>query len=210
MTTELTEAALIEQLKALPPGRHLVAVAGAPASGKSGLARRIVAAINQETPGRAAVLPMDGYHFDDRVLKARGHRRRKGAPHTFDVDGLRHMLARLRKNEEAEIAIPLFDRKIETARAGAALIPQGADLVVVEGNYLLLDQPPWDTLVPFFDLTVLLEVPEAELHRRLTLRWRRYKLPPDQIMAKLEENDLPNGRLVREASRAPDFLLRNT
>ena len=54
----------------------------------------------------AALLPMDGYHFDDLHLVPAGLRPRKGAPETFDVGGLRHMLMRLRANEEDAVAAP--------------------------------------------------------------------------------------------------------
>lgn len=78
---------------------------------------------------------MDGYHFVDMVLVPRGLRPRKGAPETFDVAGLHHMLLRLRRDEEAEIAVPVFDRRIEIARS--------VRHVIVEGNYLLLGRPGW-------------------------------------------------------------------
>ena len=204
---ETTAADLLARLMALPSGRHLIGLAGAPASGKSTLAEGLVEGLNAARPGRAALLPMDGFHFDDRVLEARGHRARKGAPHTFDVSGLRHTILRLRARDEAEVAIPLFDRSIEIARAAAAIIPQAVEVVVVEGNYLLLDAPPWAGLRALFDLTVALDVPEESLRARLIARWEGYGLSPAQIRSKLEDNDLPNGRLVKAASARADLIL---
>jgi len=87
MRKEITQAGLIDLLDALPKGRRLIAIAGAPASGKSTLAARVVEGLNAQVPGRAAVVPMDGFHLDDTVLSARGDLARKGAPHTFDVLG---------------------------------------------------------------------------------------------------------------------------
>ncbi len=52
---------------------------------------------------------MDGYHFDDVILEARGDRPRKGAPHTFDAAGFYHLLTRLR-GDEPEVALLVFDR----------------------------------------------------------------------------------------------------
>ncbi|MBL8893427.1 MAG: nucleoside triphosphate hydrolase, partial [Rhizobiales bacterium] len=163
--------------------------------------------LNEGSPGSAAVLPMDGYHFDDRVLEARGLRARKGAPDTFDVAGLHHMLARLKRNAEDEVAVPVFDRDLEIARAGARLIPQSVRILIVEGNYLLLDQRPWSDLRDAFDVTAMINVSEEILRRRLHERWMGYGLSPDQIAAKLEDNDLPNGRLVRDSSVAADFAI---
>lgn len=96
--------------------RRLVAIAGAPGSGKSTLTDSLVAHLNAPRPGIAAVLPMDGYHFDDRVLVPRGLLPRKGSPETFDVAGFRHMLKRLSEDDEEEVAVPVFDRR-HAARA---------------------------------------------------------------------------------------------
>lgn len=191
------------------PGRFLIAIAGAPGSGKSTLAERLVERLDAAEPGCAAVLPMDGYHFDDRVLVPRGLRPRKGAPETFDVGGLRHMLIRLRENAEDEIAVPVFDRDLEIARAGARLIPKSVRIIVVEGNYLLLDRAPWSGLRGLFDVTVMIAAPEAVLRQRLEARWQAYDLSPDEITAKLETNDLPNGRLIMAGSVAPDYVLHS-
>lgn len=205
MTRIMTADALAAQLATPAAGRRIVAVAGAPGSGKSTLAERIVAGLG----ARAAILPMDGFHYDDAVLHARGRRPWKGAPDTFDVGGLRATLARLRAREEETVAVPVFDRAIEIARAGGALIGREVDLIVAEGNYLLLADAPWDSLAPFWDLTVLIDTPEDELRRRLRARWVHYGLTEDEIAHKLDGNDLPNGRMVRDRSRAPDILLRD-
>ncbi len=207
MTRNLSARQLARYLADLPSGRHLVALAGPPASGKSTLAETLADQLNQARPGRAAIVPMDGFHFDDGVLERRGDRPRKGAPHTFDVGGLAHLLGRLKANTEPEIAIPLFDRSIEVARAGAALIAQQVELVLVEGNYLLLERAPWDQLAPLFDKTVMMDVSEAELRRRLSKRWVDLGFDADAVRAKIEENDLPNGREVLRHSRPADFLI---
>jgi len=188
-------------------GRVIVALAGAPGSGKSTVAAALADRLNAGRPGVAGVLAMDGYHYDDLVLVPQGKRARKGAPDTFDVAGLRHMLGRLRAGDEALVAVPVFDRSIEIARAGARLIGGAVRIIIVEGNWLLLAQEPWDSLRPLFDLTVLIEVPEATLRQRLTARWQGYGLTPDEIAQKIEGNDLPNARLVAGASITPDYRL---
>ncbi len=206
---EISFERLAARLSAFPAGRrHIVAVAGAPGSGKSTTAERLVDALNEGTPGRAALLPMDGYHYDDAVLKDMQRHPWKGAPDTFDVGGLRSVLARLRARDEATVAVPVFDRSIEIARAGGRLIPQTAEIIVAEGNYLLLSRAPWDSLAPFFDLRVLIAVSEDVLRERLGARWVHYGLTPEGIRAKLEENDLPNGRVVAAESIGADVILR--
>ncbi len=187
--------------------RIIAAIAGPPGSGKSTVAEALAERLNARTPGIAAVLPMDGYHYDDLYLVPAGLRPRKGAPDTFDVAGFRHMLARLRANDEPQIAVPVFDRSIEIARAGARMIDASVQIIVTEGNYLLLNTAPWSSLQPLYDLTVLIDVPESTLRARLTERWQHYNLTPDQIAEKLDGNDLPNGRFVMATSIPPDYRL---
>lgn len=193
--------------KSLSEGeRRIIAVAGPPGSGKSTLAEMLDAHLNAAGYG-AAILPMDGFHYDDEVLVPRGWRPRKGAPHTFDVGGYRALLARLAANAEDDIAVPRFDRNIEIARAGARLIPRSAKIIVTEGNYLLLNTAPWSSLADAFNVTALLTPTEDTLRQRLRARWVHHGLDEDGIRAKLEENDLPNGRLVLAESRSPDVII---
>lgn len=188
-------------------GRTVTAIVGPPGSGKSTLAERLEAGLDRATPGIAAVLPMDGYHYDDGVLVARGLEKRKGAPDTFDVGGLLHMLGRLKRDDEDEVAVPLFDRSLEISRAGARLIPRSVRHVIVEGNYLLLGAAPWAALHPLFDVTVAVVVHESVLRDRLTQRWEGYGLAPEEVVAKVENNDLPNGRRVASDSVPAEFTI---
>ena len=193
---------LIARLRPLTDGpqRRLVALAGPPAAGKS----HVSEALTRALPG-AGLLQMDGFHLDDRLLRQRGMLARKGAPETFDLDGLSVMLDRLAADDGRDVLVPLFDRSIETSRAAAAEIPSGARLILVEGNYLLLDRPGWRDLARHFALTVMLEAPEPILRARLQARWAGHD--PDTLRLKLDGNDLPNMRLVMEASRPADLIL---
>ena len=190
-------------------GRILVALAGPPGSSKSTLADELESALNQEQSEQAMILPMDGFHYDDLYLVPAGLRPRKGAPQTFDVWGFYHILRRLRERQEEFVAVPVFDRDLEIARAGARLIPAKVPVILVEGNYLLLQQEPWSQLRLLFDVAVLLEVPEAVLGERLTARWQHYELPSEEIAAKVNENDLPNGRYVMAESGGEDYRLKS-
>jgi pantothenate kinase len=183
------------------PGRFVTAIAGPPGAGKSTLAAAVVAALG---PG-ARVVPMDGFHYDDAVLEARGLRARKGAPETFDAAGFLALMRRLR--EEGEVAIPVFDRSMELSRAAADVVMPADRFIVAEGNWLLLAAPPWDALAPFFDLTVRLDVPEGELVRRLTRRWARHGRTAEAARHWIETNDLPNVRRAVAGSRPADLVI---
>ncbi|WP_371155076.1 AAA family ATPase [Jannaschia sp. 2305UL9-9] len=191
---QVTEA--VARIDALPGARVVVALAGPPASGKSTLAETLAA----RTGG--AVLPMDGFHLDDRVLTPRGLRPRKGAPETFDIGGFARVIAALR--DGAEVIHPVFDRSREIAIAGAGVIPAETRVVIVEGNWLLLDAPGWRDVGPW-DLTIRLEVPEAELRARLEERWAG--MTPEVRAAKIDGNDLPNARLVAQGSCPADMVI---
>jgi pantothenate kinase len=207
--SETDLAGLADELAATQgPARRLVAVAGPPGSGKSTFADGLAARLG--TRVATQVLAMDGFHYDDLVLNARGHRPRKGAPHTFDVDGLAATLARLAADDGRDVAVPVFDRSIEIARAGARIIAAQTRLVIVEGNYLLLDDPAWAPLRRSFDLTIFLDVPEPELESRLRARWTGYGMDETAIRAKLEGNDLPNMRLVTRHSLPADVVIDNS
>ena len=179
-------------------GRLIVALAGAPASGKSTLVEELA----QTLGATAAVLPMDGYHLDNAVLDARGHRARKGAPWTFDVDGLARDLARVRA-DDAPVLVPVFDRALDLSRGAAREIGPAVRIVLVEGNYLLLNDPPWTALAGFWDLSVMLTVPLDVLESRLIQRWEGRAGAADWIRL----NDLPNARIVTERSRVADVTI---
>ena len=183
--------------------RFVVAIAGPPGSGKSTLAQRLNVVLPEDA---SAVVPMDGFHFDDVVLESRGLRPRKGAPETFDYAGFAALLKRIRAGEP-EIAIPVFDRSMELSRAGASIIGPGVKFVLVEGNYLLLDEEPWSALSGLFDFSIFVDVPRGELERRLLERWRGHGKSDEDARAWIASNDLPNIERVLARRRQADLVI---
>lgn len=204
MSDRLRDLARDILARAAGRGRYVFAIAGAPGSGKSTLAEALLAALEAEAPGVAALMPMDGFHLDNAVLDARGLRTRKGAPATFDVDGLALALDRIRAADRPVI-LPEFDRDLDLARAGAVVVAPEQPVIVIEGNYLLLRDPPWDALGSRFDRTLYVDATEDELARRLVARWLHHGLDPEAARARAEGNDLPNARLVAARSRPADL-----
>ena len=185
--------------------RFMVAIAGAPASGKSTAAailRDELASLGES----AIVVPMDGFHFDDTVLNARGHRPRKGAPFTFDVAGFAVLLKRIRAGEP-DIAIPVFDRALELSRNAADIVEESSRFILVEGNYLLLNEAPWIGLRGLFDYAIYLEVAIAELERRMVQRWLDHGFDMEYAVNWIASNDLPNIREVIAKSGGADLTI---
>jgi len=183
--------------------RVVVAVAGPPGAGKSTIAEELAGLL---PAGSAAVVPMDGFHYDDAVLNQMGLRSRKGAPETFDFDGYATLLARLR-NADRDVAIPVFDRSIELSRAAGAIVSSDVKFILTEGNYLLLDEEPWSRLRPLFDYTIFLDVPRAELERRLIQRWLDHGRSREDGRNWVNTNDLPNVDRVLAKRRKADLVV---
>ena len=191
--------------KAKTGDRVIVAIAGPPGAGQSTVAEALETEIGRQG-GRAVIVPMDGFHYDNAILDARGTRARKGAPFTFDAAGLLHLLQRLRASED-NVAIPAFDRERDISINCARLIGAGENILIVEGNYLLLDEEPWSWMRPLFDVTVFLDPGIETLRKRLIDRWLDHDHTPEQAEKRAAENDIPNAEYVVANSGEADIVL---
>ncbi|SFT65717.1 nucleoside triphosphate hydrolase [Mesorhizobium sp. YR577] len=183
--------------------RFVVAIAGAPGAGKSTISEQLRDLLPE---GSAVVVPMDGFHYDDVVLHQRGLRSRKGAPETFDYAGFEVLLRRIHA-AEPDIAIPVFDRSMELSRAAASIIGTDVKFVLVEGNYLLLDEAPWSGLAPLFDFGIFIDVAREELERRLLQRWHEHGKSDEDARAWVASNDMPNVDRVLKSRRSADLVI---
>lgn len=199
-------AAICNRIAAAPltPHRRLIAIAGPPGSGKSTTAAHLADQLCAmgET---AMVVPMDGFHLDNRLLDADGSRARKGAPHTFDVGGLIRLVAALQSDQA--VVYPVFDRSRDIAVAGAGRVPAEVRTVLVEGNYLLLRDAPWSALAPHWALSISLSPPRDVLHARLLQRWLDHGMSHAQAQARALSNDMPNADLILASSANADLTL---
>ena len=173
--------------------RILVGIAGAPGAGKSTLSQALSTKLNK-SEHVAAVIPMDGYHLDDSLLEDLGLLKRKGAPETFDFAGFKHLLLRI-KNED-EVVYPVFDREREISIAGAGILKKNIRIVIVEGNYLLFDEEPWSCLSKLWDYSVFLDVELTVLEQRLIDRWLDHGFSRAEAQQKALGNDIQNSKRV--------------
>jgi pantothenate kinase len=79
-------------------------------------------------------------------------------------------------------------------------------LVLVEGNYLLLDRDGWNALT--FDTTMMLDVPRETLRQRLMKRWAEHGKSSEEIGQQVDSSDMLNVDLIQTSSRPADYGLR--
>ena len=170
--------------------RYFIALSGPPASGKSTISQKLANDLSAKEYN-SSILQMDGFHYDDLILKEKKLLLKKGAPETFDVMGLINFVSRLQK--EDDVVIPIFDRSLELSRSSAVIISKNTKVIIVEGNYILLNSYPWCELHKFFNTTVMINCEKKILEKRLIERWENFNLPKEEIDEKVYNNDLPNG-----------------
>ncbi|CAM9806456.1 unnamed protein product, partial [Hapterophycus canaliculatus] len=178
-----------------------VAVAGAPGSGKTTLAAEVCKRVNSpETP--AVYIPMDGYHLYRRELDLlpdpqEAHRKR-GAHWTFD--GVRFLREVGDARRSGTGSFPGFDhaRGDPVENHDRQVDPSHA-VILVEGNYLLLKGvDPWDEASELFDETWAIRCPPEVCGERVRKRHMQTGLGEEEALARVEDNDLPNARLISE------------
>lgn len=206
-TTTGGRAALTDRARALAEtgGRRVLGIAGPPGAGKSTLAERLVAALD----GRAALVPMDGFHLAAAELDRLGRADRKGAPDTFDAAGYASLLRRLRAPDPLHaVYAPAFDRSLEEPVAGSLPVEPDVPLVVTEGNYLLLDDGPWAPVRGLLDEVWFLDLDPEVRVRRLVDRHVRHGRPRFHAEEWVARSDEANARLVERGRDRADLIVR--
>ncbi|MFD6476121.1 nucleoside/nucleotide kinase family protein [Streptomyces anulatus] len=206
-TTTGGRAALTDRARALADtgGRCVLGIAGPPGAGKSTLAEQLVTALD----GRAALVPMDGFHLAAAELGRLGRADRKGAPDTFDAAGYTALLRRLRAPDPVHaVYAPAFDRSLEEPVAGSLPVPPGVPLVVTEGNYLLLDDGPWAPVRGLLDEVWFLDLDPEVRVRRLVDRHVRHGRPRHRAEEWVTRSDEANARLVERGRDRADLIVR--
>jgi pantothenate kinase len=171
--------------------RRILGIAGAPGAGKTTYARRLVA--ESEVP--TAYVPMDGFHLADVALTDLGLLDRKGAPETFDAWGYAALLGRVRAAEHTVWA-PVFERDLEQPLSGAIGIAPDVQLVVTEGNYLLLDLPVWRAARAELDEVWFLDCDDDVRRARLVARHVEFGKSDAAAESWVSRVDDPNAALV--------------
>ena len=150
-------------------------LAAPPATGKSTLLQFLEQLSKTQDDMQAIQsLGMDGFHYpnaylDSHTIERDGEtitlRSIKGAPETFDVAGLR---AKIQEAKQEKSFWPVYDRKIHNPIPG--VLEVNGDILLVEGNWLLLDEPQWRDLRELADYTLSIKATPELLQERLIQR----------------------------------------
>ncbi|MFS0703119.1 nucleoside/nucleotide kinase family protein [Cellulomonas sp. 179-A 9B4 NHS] len=185
-------------------GRRLLGLAGPPGAGKSTLSAQVAAVYGD----RCVVVPMDGFHLAQSTLERLGRADRKGAPDTFDADGWVALLRRLRAPEPGStVWAPEYRRDLRHGVTGAVAVPADVPLVVVEGNYLLLDAHGFGPVAALLDESWFLAPDDDERLRRLVARHERFGKSPEAARAWSTGPDEANARLVADGAARADLVV---
>ena len=187
----------LTELQAEKKGIVLAFLAAPPATGKSTLLQ-FLEKLSKENEDTMAIqaLGMDGFHYANQYLETHFIERAglsislksiKGAPETFDVDGLRNkIISALQGNT----TWPVYDRKIHDVIADAQQV--NGQILLLEGNWLLLNEPKWKNLQELADYTLSIEVKPEFLRSRLIQRKIQGGLSEEAALNFYEKSDRLN------------------
>lgn len=180
--------------------RYVFGLAGPPGSGKSTVAARLADELG------AVVVPMDGFHLDNTELDRLGLSGVKGAPDTFDAAGFVRLVEQL-NHADGPVSAPSFDRVADRTIDGAITVGPDDRIVIVEGNYLLLERPPWGALPDLFDLTGYIDGDAHARVDRLVARHVRHGRSPDEAREFVRMSDEANAVIVAASRPRADVVV---
>ena len=208
---------LLSRLTALQKARGrriLVMLAAPPGAGKTTLSH-FLRFLSRTQPGLEPleIIGMDGFHRPQAYLKShfvtRGGKELpmvqiKGAPETFDLPHLRERIERVAAGEFC--GWPLYNRLLHDPEDDAMIV--NGSIVLLEGNYLLLDEEGWRDLHRFADYTLQIKADPALLRPRLIRRKAMSGLSKQEAEAFVESSDLMNARRCLKSAVKADLTLR--
>ena len=194
--------------------RILVLLAAPPGAGKSTLAS-FLERLSRERAGLCPVqaVGMDGFHRRQEYLLSHTTERDgetirmveiKGAPVTFDLEKLLSAVRRVAAGETC--GWPVYDRLLHNPVEDALTVD--GEIVMLEGNYLLLDEESWRDLAVYADYTVSVSAGEELLRDRLIDRKIHTGVAEDAAVRFVDYSDMPNVRLCLAQSVPADLRLR--
>ncbi|KAK9320996.1 P-loop containing nucleoside triphosphate hydrolase protein [Lipomyces orientalis] len=212
---ELLERASADQ-------RVLIAVSGIPGSGKTTLGNAVYQRVNNLWNDRsgstriAAFVPMDGFHLTRKTLASMPNAEeaiaRRGAPFTFDPNGLLQLVESLRRplgGESKSLFAPSFDHAVKDPVEDDIEILPTDRIIIMEGNYLHLQDEPWHQIAALMDELWFVRVEREIARQRIIHRHIEAGIAKDECEAakRADENDLVNGDYIIQNSLTPHRII---
>ena len=184
-------------------GRKILGIVGPPGCGKSTLAAALLDLLGDD----AVAVPMDGYHLANVELARLGRAGRKGAEDTFDSAGYVSLLRRLKNQQGNEIVYaPEFRREIEEPIANAIPVFPETQLVITEGNYLLLDHGHWAGVSELLDEIWYVDIDHSIRRERLVKRHMHFGRSQSAAEDWVANTDEPNAVRIEATKHRADVL----
>ncbi len=203
----------LEEIRKKKGSRVLAMIAAPPGAGKSTLADFLKALAGELGIEGVGVIGMDGFHrrqeyIDTHTMIRDGREilmaKVKGAHETFDLEALALRLKKISNGEKC--GWPVYDRILHDPVDDAFIVD--SDIVILEGNYLLLDIEGWNDLTKLADLTIFVSADEDMLKKRLIDRRLACGYDRDSSERFVEYSDMYNVRFILEHSKRADINLR--
>jgi pantothenate kinase len=190
-------------------------LAAIPGAGKSVIAS-IIEQFSLLLKGMPAVqsIGMDGWHLPNRVIQSRKTTNeagwivplstRKGSPQSFDVKTL---VADLRSlvSDASAVRLPAYDRALHEPVPDAVLV--GTPIVLLEGNYLLLQGQGWEEAGDLACGAAWLDVPFDLARRSILDRHAATGRATQEADTKWVTNDGPNSMAALRSRNRADVVL---
>ena len=184
-------------------GRKILGIVGPPGCGKSTLAAALLEFLGDD----AVAVPMDGYHLANVELARLGRAGRKGAEDTFDSAGYVSLLRRLKEQQANEIVYaPEFRREIEEPIANAIPVFPETQLVITEGNYLLLEHGHWAGVSDLLDEIWYVDIDHSVRRERLVKRHMHFGRSQSAAEDWVANTDEPNAVRIEATKHRADVL----
>lgn len=193
--------------------RFVVFVAAPPAVGKTTLCQ-FLEYLSQQHDDITDVqaVGLDGFHYHSDYINSHNAwisgkevpmKSVKGCPETYDTEKLTQKLQRIKKEN---ILWPIYDRNIHDVVEDVTKVTK--DIVLIEGNWLLLKEEPWASMKEAADYTILILAEEEMLKERLIGRKEKGGLTRQEAEEWYINSDSVNVRRVLETSSDADLMLK--
>ena len=194
--------------------RLIVMIAAPPGAGKTTFAGFLEHLAGETLHGvKVQAVGMDGFHqrqeyLTTHTLVVDGEEipmvQVKGAPETFDLEGLREHIEMA--SESGTCGWPTYNRHLHNPVEDAITID--GDILLIEGNYLLLEEEGWNELAEFADYTISLRADEKLLRARLIDRKEASGNSREAAIKFVDFSDMRNVRRCLEKSKKADLTLQ--